>query len=126
MYETLASRVIEELPRAVGRYHFIHALIQETLVDKLSTTPQAPLHARIAQVFEELDGADAEANAAMLAFHFGEAEGVPGPGKLVRFPLLAGARALVASVDWLASMLSTGSPPDILWKDSTVERKHKF
>ena len=28
--EALAARVIEELPQAVGRYQFTHALIQET------------------------------------------------------------------------------------------------
>ena len=46
--EALSARVIEELPRAVGRYQFTHALIQETLAGELSTTRKVRLHARIA------------------------------------------------------------------------------
>ena len=42
--EALAARVIEELPRAVGRYQFTHALIQETLAEELSSTRRARLH----------------------------------------------------------------------------------
>ncbi len=38
----LAARVIEELPNAVGRYQFTHALIQETLSGELSL----PIHPR--------------------------------------------------------------------------------
>jgi len=35
--EALAARIIEELPRTVGRYQFTHALIQETLAGELTT-----------------------------------------------------------------------------------------
>jgi predicted ATPase len=36
--EALRARVIEEMPQA-GRYRFTHALMQETLLGELSTTP---------------------------------------------------------------------------------------
>jgi tetratricopeptide (TPR) repeat protein len=92
----LAARVIEELPRAVGRYQFTHALIQETLLEELTTTRRVRLHARIAAALEELYGANAEAHAAELAHHFAEAQTVLGPERLVRYSLLAGERALAA------------------------------
>jgi tetratricopeptide (TPR) repeat protein len=97
--EALAARVIEELPRSVGRYQFSHALIQETLAGELSLTRKVRLHARIAEALEQLYGPQAEAHAAELAHHFGEAESVLGIEKLVRYSLLAGEKAL-ASYGW--------------------------
>ena len=94
--EALAARVIEELPSAVGRYQFTHALIQETLAEELSTTRKVRLHARIAEALELLYGADAEVHAAQLAYHFAEAATVTGPEKLVLYSSLAGERALLA------------------------------
>ena len=97
--EALAARVIEELPRSVGRYQFSHALIQETLAGELSTTRKVRLHARIAEALEKLYGANAEAHAAELARHFAEAESVLGTEKLVKYSMLAGEKAL-ASFGW--------------------------
>jgi predicted ATPase len=94
--EALAARVIEELPRAVGRYQFTHALIQETLLEELTLTRRVRLHARIAQALEELYGPEAEAHAAELAHHFAEAQTVLGTEKLVRYSLLAGEKALAS------------------------------
>ena len=92
--EAIAARVIEELPTAVGRYQFTHALIQETLADELSMTRRVRLHARIAEMLEELYGTDAEARAAELAHHFAQAEAVAGNEKLVKYARIAGERAL--------------------------------
>jgi tetratricopeptide (TPR) repeat protein len=94
--EALAARVIEELPRIVSRYQFTHALIQETLLEELTLTRRVRLHARIAEALEAMYGAQAEAHAAELAHHFGEAESVLGTGKLVKYSLLAGEKALAA------------------------------
>ncbi|MCH8297792.1 MAG: protein kinase [Chloroflexi bacterium] len=94
--EALSARVIEELPRTVGRYQFTHALIQETLADELSTTRKVRLHARIAETLETLYGAEAEAHVAELAHHFAEAQTVLGAEKLVHYSLIAGERALAA------------------------------
>ncbi|MFQ6028623.1 MAG: AAA family ATPase [Dehalococcoidia bacterium] len=92
--EARTARVIEELPREVGRYQFSHALIQETLADELSTTRRVRLHARIVQALEELYGDDAETHAAELAYHVAEAEAVLGSEKLVHYSRLAGEQAL--------------------------------
>jgi DNA-binding CsgD family transcriptional regulator len=92
--EALAARLIEEVAGSTEGYQFSHALIQETLASELSAARRVRLHARIAQVLEELYGLEAEAHAPELAYHFGEAEPVLGIEKLVRYSLLAGERAL--------------------------------
>ena len=94
--EALQARVLEELPRSVGRYQFTHALIQETLADELSSTRRARLHARIGEALERLYGEAAEHHAAELAFHFAEAGALMGPEKLVRYAISAGEAALAA------------------------------
>ena len=85
--EALSARVIEELPQAVGRYQFSHALIQETLTEELTLTRRVRLHARIAETLEELYGDSAEAHTVELAHHFAEAEAVLGTDKLVHYSL---------------------------------------
>ncbi|MCH7573305.1 MAG: hypothetical protein IH891_10355, partial [Planctomycetes bacterium] len=92
--EALAARVIEELPQAVGRYQFSHALIQETLTGELSLTRRVRMYARIAEALEELYGEDADDHAVELAHYFAQAEAVTGTEKLVHYSLLAGDRAL--------------------------------
>ncbi|MCZ6866767.1 MAG: protein kinase, partial [Chloroflexi bacterium] len=94
--EALGARVIEELPQAIGRYQFTHALIQETLTEELTLTRRVRLHARIAESLEALYGDSADAHAAELAHHFAEAEAVLGTDKLVRYSFLAGERALAS------------------------------
>ena len=97
--EALEAHVIEELPQARERYQFSHALVQETLSEELSTSRKVRLHARIGRALEGRYGAGAEAHASELAYHFGEAEPVLGPEKLVHYSLLAGERAL-ATYAW--------------------------
>ena len=94
--EAPAARIIEEPPGTTGRYQFTHALIQETLVQELSTTRRARLHARVGQALEELYGATAQTHAAELSHHFIEAELVLGPAKLAHYSLLAGDQALAS------------------------------
>ncbi len=94
--EARAARVIEELPHAVDRYQFTHALIQETLREEVSLARRVRLHARIGEVLEGIYANDLEAHASELAYHFALAEPVTGPDKLVRYSLVAGERALAA------------------------------
>ena len=83
--EALGARVIEELPRAVGQYQFAHALVQETLVDELSTTRRARLHARIAGVLEALYAANPAPHLSQLAHHYAEAAQAGDPDKAVDY-----------------------------------------
>jgi DNA polymerase III delta prime subunit/tetratricopeptide (TPR) repeat protein len=97
--KALEAHLIEELPERKERYQFCHALIQETLTQQLSSSRKVRQHARIAQALEELYGANAEAHAAELAHHFGEAQTLLGPEKLIKYSLFAGEQAL-ASYAW--------------------------
>jgi DNA-binding CsgD family transcriptional regulator/tetratricopeptide (TPR) repeat protein len=92
--EGLEAHLIEELAGPGERYQFTHALVQQTLVEELSTSRRVRLHARIGDALEELYGVEVEAHATELAHHFAEAQTVLGPAKLVHYSLLAGERAL--------------------------------
>ena len=94
MEEGLSSRVIDEMPMAVGNYRFAHALIQETLLEEMSNTRKVRLHAVIAEVLEQLYGRDSEDHAAEIVQHLAEAVTVTGAERLVRYSLMAGERAL--------------------------------
>ncbi|MEZ4501029.1 MAG: protein kinase [Dehalococcoidia bacterium] len=67
--EGLAARVIEETAQP-GRYQFTHALMQETLLDELSTTRRVRMHGEVAEVIEARYGDDAVRQAPRLARHF--------------------------------------------------------
>ncbi|MEE9234489.1 MAG: AAA family ATPase, partial [Candidatus Acidoferrales bacterium] len=94
--EALGARVIEEMPQAMERYQFTHALIQEILANELSAARRVRLHARIAESLETLYGEGAEAHAPELAHHFSEAQSVLGTDRTVHYSLLSGERALAA------------------------------
>lgn len=81
--EALSARLIEELPEGRERYHFSHSLVQESLVQDLSTGRRARLHAQIGEALERTYGEEAEVHAAELALHFAQAESVAGTEKLV-------------------------------------------
>jgi predicted ATPase len=63
---------VQELPSrgAVTRYGFIHALYQNVLYERVSTSRRAQLHQRIGEQGEELYGERAGEIAAELAMHF--------------------------------------------------------
>ena len=69
--EALDARVIEESERA-GRYAFTHALMQETLLDELSTTRRVRLHGRIGEALEQRWGEQSSEHSSLLALHFAE------------------------------------------------------
>jgi DNA-binding SARP family transcriptional activator len=94
--EALSAHIIEEPAGAAGRYQFTHALIQATLLDEISQTRRARLHAHIAEALETLYGNDAENRAAELAHHFAEGAALLGTAKLIRYSALAGEAALAA------------------------------
>ena len=54
-----------------------------TVVGELSLTRRVRLHARIAEMLEELYGPEADAHAAELAYHFVQAEAVLASDRLV-------------------------------------------
>jgi predicted ATPase len=63
---------VQELPNgeAVGRHAFIHALYQNVLYERVSTSRRIELHRRIGERGEEVYGDSARQIAAELAMHF--------------------------------------------------------
>ena len=96
MDEALAAGVIRDTPGSAELYQFTHALIQETLASKLSSSRRVRLHARIGEALEDLYGPDTDAHAAELVHHFSQSAAAHRPGKVVYYSLLAGHQALAA------------------------------
>jgi len=96
MEEALAARVVEEFQQTVGCYQFCHTMIQQTLLEELSTTRKVRLHARIAEVLEDLYGSQAEAHAAEIIYHLAESATMTSTSKLIHYSSVAGERALKA------------------------------
>jgi DNA-binding CsgD family transcriptional regulator len=92
--EALEARVIEGAVGGAERYQFTHALIQQTLSEKLSPSRRVRLHARIGQALEGLYGDDLEAHADQLAHHFAQAEVILGSEKVLNYSVIAGENAL--------------------------------
>lgn len=91
--EAVAARVITEVPRAVGRYSFSHALIRETLYEELTTTRRVRLHGQVGEVLERLYGTNPEAHLAELAYHFFEAAQAGHVEKAIDYSVRAAERA---------------------------------
>lgn len=92
--EGLDAHLIQEVAGHGDVYQFSHALIQQTLRERLSASRRVRLHSRIAETLEDLYGDQPGDHAAELAYHFGEAVPVTGPEKHVKYTILAGDRAL--------------------------------
>jgi class 3 adenylate cyclase len=92
--EALGARVIEEMEQP-GRYRFTHALMQETLLDELSTTRRVRIHGQVGEALERRWGARADERATRLAVHFVEAAMLSPrhAAKAVRYSKLAAQQA---------------------------------
>ena len=66
----MAASVLSESSEQVGRFRFVHALINQTLYDGLSATRRARMHHRVAEALEELYGQDPDAHLVELALHW--------------------------------------------------------
>ncbi|MBN9493047.1 hypothetical protein J0H33_06830, partial [bacterium] len=98
--EGLDSRVIEEMERP-GYYRFTHALMQETLLEELSTTRRVRLHGEVAEALERRWGAAAMDNASRLARHYAESATLtPAHAEKAVLYLDAAARQSEASFAW--------------------------
>lgn len=74
-------------------YRFVHVLIQQTLLEELSTADRSQLHGHIASVLEELYGDNVEEHAVELAHHLAESAS-PDMSRIIRYNTIAGNEAL--------------------------------
>jgi tetratricopeptide (TPR) repeat protein len=68
--EATDARVVTDMPGALGRRRFSHALIRDTLYDGLSTARRIGLHRRLGEALEELYAGDTEPHLVELAHHY--------------------------------------------------------
>jgi len=89
----MAAGLVEEVPDAIDRYRFAHALVRQTLLRRLGASRRARLHHRIATVLEATDG-PASFDLALIAHHYAEGGPSGDVRKAVHFLRLAGDDAI--------------------------------
>jgi class 3 adenylate cyclase len=88
----VTAALLDESSERVGRFRFVHALINQTLYEELGATRRASLHHRVALTLEELYGEDPGEHVAELASHWRVA--AADRSKAAHYTALAGRRAL--------------------------------
>ncbi|MEA2182421.1 MAG: hypothetical protein QOF69_1606, partial [Solirubrobacteraceae bacterium] len=91
--ETIEAHLIEEVPGVYGRFCFEHALIRQTLYERLTQTRRARLHLRVAQALED-QSTDDVSRLAELAYHYLHAPPSQGRAKAGHYSVLAARQAL--------------------------------
>ena len=66
----VAASLLDESTERVGRFRFVHALINQTLYEGLGATRRSSMHHRVALALEELYGQDPGEHVAELALHW--------------------------------------------------------
>jgi predicted ATPase len=92
--EALRSSIITEVPEALGRYRFVHALVSEALYEEIETADRARIHRRVAKVLEQMQGMSPTANLAEIAFHYTEGASPEEFEKAIAFARRAGELAV--------------------------------
>jgi DNA-binding winged helix-turn-helix (wHTH) protein len=92
--EALRSSIVTEVPEALGRYRFTHALVSEALYEEIETFDRARIHRRVGAVLEQMQGMSPTANLAEIAFHYSEGASPEDFEKAIVFSKRAGERAV--------------------------------
>jgi DNA-binding SARP family transcriptional activator len=88
--EALDAHVIAEIPQAYARYSFTHALIRQTLYERMTATRRARLHGLVGEALERMPTAADDRPLAELAHHFEALERAGRHDPERRFALLLG------------------------------------
>jgi class 3 adenylate cyclase/tetratricopeptide (TPR) repeat protein len=90
----VAASLLSESSDRVGRFRFVHALINQTLHEGLGATRRARMHQRVAQALEQLYGDDPGEHMGELAHHWAAATSAVDLPKAVTYARMAGEHAL--------------------------------
>jgi class 3 adenylate cyclase len=90
----VAASVLTEASDHIGRFRFVHALINQTLYDGLGATRRARMHQRVAKALEQLYDADPAEHYGELALHWRLAAVSVDKAKAADYALKAGQQAL--------------------------------
>jgi DNA-binding SARP family transcriptional activator len=91
--ETMAARVVAEVPDAPGYLRFTHVLIRDALYQDLTPARRLRLHRRTGEVLEAMYADRLESHLAELAHHFAKAAPLGDVDKAVSYASRAGKRA---------------------------------
>jgi tetratricopeptide (TPR) repeat protein len=91
--EAIEAHLIEEVPGVYGHFAFEHALIRQTLYERLTQTRRARLHLRVGELLEDQTSDDGS-RLAELAHHYNHAPPSQGRAKAAHYAVLAARHAL--------------------------------
>ena len=117
----VAASLLEESTEQVGRFRFVHALINQTLYEGLGATRRARIHQRVAQALEELYRADPGERLGELALHWRLATAAVDRPKAADYAARAAQRALDSLAPAEAVRLF-GDAVKLLGSGDTVQR----
>ena len=89
--EATEARVVSEVPGAISRMRFAHALIRDAAYHRLTRARRIELHRRVGEALEAIHAAELDPHLAELAHHFYEAAAAT---RRVDYARRAGARAV--------------------------------
>jgi class 3 adenylate cyclase len=92
--EAVSASLLQENRDRVGRFTFVHALVEYTLYEDLGHTRRARLHKRIAQALEEQCQDEPGERLAELAYHWAEAVVSADSAKAINYAQRAAERSL--------------------------------
>jgi DNA-binding CsgD family transcriptional regulator len=90
---SVANRLVVEVPGAVGRYGFVHALVREALVAEVPPSRRTRLHGQIGEAIEALSSNGAGSHLAEIAHHFTRAAPLGSIDRAVDYAVRAGEEA---------------------------------
>lgn len=117
----VAASLLEESTERVGRFRFVHALINQTLYEGLGATRRARMHQRVAQALEELYGGDPAEHLGELALHWRLATVAVDRPKAADYAARAGQQALDSLAPAEAARLFSNAV-ELLGAGDTVQR----
>ena len=91
--EAVEARVVSEVPGAIGRLRFAHALIRDAAYHRLTSSRRVQLHRQVGETLETLYASDLDAHLAELAHHFFESAAGGDGLKAIDYARRAGSRA---------------------------------
>ena len=92
--EAMETRVVSEVPGAIGRMRFAHALIRDTAYHGLTRSARVQLHRQVGEALEALYASDLDPHLPELAHHFFESAAGESGQKAVDYARRAGSVAI--------------------------------
>lgn len=117
----VAASLLDESTEDVGRFRFVHALINQTLYETLGATRRARMHHAVGEALEEVYGAGIDEHLGELALHWRLATVAVDRPKAAAYAARAGQQALHRLAPAEAARLF-GDAVELLGAGDTVER----